>query len=150
MNNLPIKFLSVEIRNFRGVPDVLQIPLNAPLTIIHAANGTGKSTICYALEWLLTNKVDDLPTTLDFSCQWGDGDTSVSAECEINGETCYLERVNGKAALKKMGRLAKRRLRMPNCLRCSHHPQLRAVVLKLLLRPAATGFAIADGCTQTH
>ncbi len=58
MNNLPIKFLSVEIRNFRGVPDTLYIPLDAPLTIIHAANGTGKSTICYALEWLLTSKVD--------------------------------------------------------------------------------------------
>ena len=49
MNNLSIKFISVEIQNFRGVPDVLRIPLSAPLTIIHAANGTGKSTICYAL-----------------------------------------------------------------------------------------------------
>jgi len=101
MNNLPIKFLSVEIRNFRGVPDSLKIPLNAPLTIIHAANGTGKSTICYALEWLLTNKVDDLPTTTNFSCQWGTGETSVSTECEINGERYYLDRVNGQAWIKK-------------------------------------------------
>lgn len=111
MNNLPIKFLSVEIQNFRGVPDVLQIPLNAPLTIIHAANGTGKSTICYALEWLLTNKVDDLPTTSDFSCQWGNGDTSVSAECEINGERYFLERVNGKASLQKDGETRGRKIR---------------------------------------
>ncbi|WP_238281750.1 AAA family ATPase [Yersinia wautersii] len=111
MNNLPIKFLSVEIRNFRGVPDVLQIPLDAPLTIIHAANGTGKSTICYALEWLLTNKVDDLPTTSDFSCQWGAGDTSVSADCEINGEPYYLERVNGKASLKKNGERSKKKIK---------------------------------------
>lgn len=103
MNNLPIKFLSVEIRNFRGVPDTLYIPLDAPLTIIHAANGTGKSTICYALEWLLTSKVDDLPNTTDFSCQWGDGDTSVSASCLINGEQCQLERVNGKAWITKQG-----------------------------------------------
>lgn len=103
MNNMTIKFLSVEIRNFRGVPDVLQVPLDAPLTIIHAANGTGKSTICYALEWLLTNKVDDLPTTTDFSCQWGKGNTSVSANCEINGDRYFLERVNGKASLKKDG-----------------------------------------------
>lgn len=111
MNNLPIKFLSVEIRNFRGVPDVLQIPLDAPLTIIHAANGTGKSTICYALEWLLTNKVDDLPTTSDFSCQWGAGDTSVRADCEINGESYYLERVNGKASFKKNGERRKRKIK---------------------------------------
>lgn len=111
MNNMPIKFLSVEIRNFRGVPDVLQIPLDAPLTIIHAANGTGKSTICYALEWLLTNKVEDLPTTSDFSCQWGTGDTSVSASCEINGERYFLERVNGKASLKKDGERSKRNIK---------------------------------------
>ncbi|HEI6812240.1 TPA: AAA family ATPase [Yersinia enterocolitica] len=108
MNNMSIKFLSVEIRNFRGVPDVLQIPLDAPLTIIHAANGTGKSTICYALEWLLTNKVEDLPTTSDFSCQWGAGETSVSADCEINGERYNLVRVNGKASLKKDGERSKR------------------------------------------
>ncbi|KHA57571.1 DNA repair ATPase [Aeromonas hydrophila] len=108
MNNLPIKFLSVEIRNFRGIPDVLQIPLDAPLTVIHAANGSGKSTICYALEWLLTNKVDDLPTTTDFSCQWGAGDTSVSADCVINGESYYLERVKGKASLKRHGGRKKR------------------------------------------
>ncbi|MEZ2379569.1 AAA family ATPase [Enterobacter sp. RCC_40] len=111
MNNLPIKFISVEIRNFRGVPDILHIPLNAPLTIIHAANGTGKSTICYALEWLLTNKVYDLPTTSDFSCQWGTGNTSVSAECEINGEIYYLERVNGKASIKKNGETSKRKIK---------------------------------------
>jgi exonuclease SbcC len=103
MSNLPIKFLSVEIRNFRGVPDTLQIPLDAPLTIIHAANGTGKSTICYALEWLLTSKVDDLPNTTIFSCQWGTGDTSVSADCLINGEPYKLERINEKAWITKQG-----------------------------------------------
>ncbi|KPB13128.1 Dna repair atpase-like protein [Pseudomonas syringae pv. syringae] len=111
MNNLSIKFISVEIQNFRGVPDVLRIPLSAPLTIIHAANGTGKSTICYALEWLLTNKVGDLPTTTDFSCQWGSGDTSVSAVCEINGEIYQLERANGKAAIKKHDDRRKRQIR---------------------------------------
>lgn len=100
MNNSAIKFLSVEIRNFRGVPKVLKIPLDARLTIIHAANGTGKSTICYALEWLLTNKVNDLPTTTDFSCEWGSGDTAVHVECEINGVRYELERIKGKAWIK--------------------------------------------------
>lgn len=111
MNNLPIKFLSVEIQNFRGVPDSLRIPLDAPLTIIHAANGTGKSTICYALEWLLTNKVDDLPTTTNFSCQWGGGDTVVSAECQINGELYYLNRVNGQAWIKKHDALKRKKIK---------------------------------------
>ncbi|PCM50212.1 DNA repair ATPase [Pseudomonas fluorescens] len=116
MNNLPIKFVSVEIQNFRGVRDFLRIPLNAPLTIIHAANGTGKSTICYALEWLLTNKVNDLPTTNDFSCHWGSGDTLVSAECEINGEPYQLERIKGKAWIKKQGDRKKKHIKDANLL----------------------------------
>jgi exonuclease SbcC len=88
MNNQSIKFISTTIQNFRGIPDKLVIPLDAALTIIHAANGTGKSTICHALEWLLTGKVLDLVNTVDFSCQWGKGVTSVSASCLI-GEKSY-------------------------------------------------------------
>lgn len=92
MNNQPIKFISVRISNFRGIPDVLQVPLDAPLTIIHAANGTGKSTICYALEWLLTGKVEDLLGVTDFSCEWGVGNTEVSASCRIGGIFYELSR----------------------------------------------------------
>ncbi|PTO88671.1 hypothetical protein CWN98_07175 [Vibrio splendidus] len=92
MNNQSIKFLSVTIQNFRGVPENLTIPLDAPLTVIHAANGTGKSTICYALEWLITGKVEDLPNTTDFACQWGSGDTIVYAECLIDNEKTKITR----------------------------------------------------------
>lgn len=103
MNNQSIKFLSVTIRNFRGVPDELCIPLNAPLTVIHAANGTGKSTICYALEWLLTGRIEDLPNIKDFSCQWGRGETSVSAICEIGGELHDLMRHERSVKISKKG-----------------------------------------------
>lgn len=116
MNNSAIKFLSVEIRNFRGVPKVLKIPLDARLTIIHAANGTGKSTICYALEWLLTNKVNDLPTTTDFSCEWGSGDTAVHVECEINGVSYELERIKGKAWIKAATDKKMRQIKDPDLL----------------------------------
>ena len=116
MNNLGIKFLSVEISNFRGVPKVLKIPLDARLTIIHAANGTGKSTICYALEWLLTNKVNDLPTTTDFSCEWGSGDTAVHVECEINGVRYELERIKGKAWIKAETDKKMRQIKDPELL----------------------------------
>ncbi|WAB95956.1 AAA family ATPase [Pseudomonas putida] len=84
MSNFPIKFLSVEISNFRGVPGVLKVPLDAPLTVIYAANGTGKSTICYALEWLLTNEIKDVNDD-KLACQWGEGETYVSAKCLIDG-----------------------------------------------------------------
>lgn len=93
MNNLPIKFLSVRIQNFRGIPGELLVPLDAPLTVIHAANGTGKSTICYALEWLVTGKVDDL-NSAPLECQWGRGTTTVSAECTIGGRPHVLTRNN--------------------------------------------------------
>ena len=116
MNNSAIKFLSVEIRNFRGVPKVLKIPLDARLTVIHAANGTGKSTICYALEWLLTNKVNDLPTTTDFSCEWGSGDTAVHVECEINGVRYELERIKGKAWIKAANDKKMRQIKDPDLL----------------------------------
>ncbi len=92
MNNQSIKFISVKISNFRGIPDVLEVPLDVPLTIIHAANGTGKSTICYALEWLLTGKVEDLVGVADFSCEWGQGDTEVSALCRIGSVLYELSR----------------------------------------------------------
>lgn len=93
MNNLPIKFLTVTIQNFRGIPDELVVPLDAPLTVIHAANGTGKSTICYALEWLITGKVDDLNGAA-LECQWGNGPTTVSANCLIDGKLHLITRTN--------------------------------------------------------
>lgn len=82
MNNLPIKFLSVEINNFRGVPGTLNVPLDAPLTVIYAANGTGKSTICFALEWLLTGEIEGVDSK-QHGCEWGKGETRVSAQCLI-------------------------------------------------------------------
>lgn len=92
MNNKSIKFISVTISNFRGVPGVLEVPLEAPLTVIHAANGTGKSTICHALEWLLTGKVEDLVGVTNFACEWGSGKTAVSAQCVIGGVPHELNR----------------------------------------------------------
>lgn len=91
MNNLSIKFLSVTIQNFRGIPDELVVPLDAPLTVIYAANGTGKSTVCYALEWLITGKVDDLGTA-PLACKWGNGKTTVTASCLIDGRPHVLTR----------------------------------------------------------
>ncbi|MFT2161106.1 AAA family ATPase [Pseudomonas putida] len=102
MNNLPIQFLSVEISNFRGVPGKLTVPLNAPLTVIYAANGTGKSTICFALEWLLTGGIEGIDSK-DHACEWGDGETSVSAQCLIGGVSHELVRKRKGLWLSKQG-----------------------------------------------
>jgi len=42
---------------FRGVPGELQLDFTSPLTIIYAPNGTGKSSVIDAAEWLLTGEV---------------------------------------------------------------------------------------------
>jgi exonuclease SbcC len=107
MNNLPIKFITVTIQNFRGIPDKLVVPLDAPLTVIHAANGTGKSTICHALEWLITGKVDDLNGAA-LECQWGKGRTLVSTECLINGTPHELTRTNSSLWMTQEGEKKKK------------------------------------------
>lgn len=42
---------------FRGVPGELRLDFTSPLTIIYAPNGTGKSSVIDAAEWLLTGDV---------------------------------------------------------------------------------------------
>lgn len=100
-SNLSIRLLSITVSSFRGIPDTITIPLNTPLTVIHAANGTGKSSICYAIEWLLTGVVNDV-STHELPCQWGKGRMEVSADCLI-GETRYELRRHGRTLTLKLG-----------------------------------------------
>lgn len=50
----------IHIEGFRGIAGGLDLDLTAPVTLIFAPNGTGKTTICEAIEWLLTAQVDRL------------------------------------------------------------------------------------------
>jgi exonuclease SbcC len=47
---------SLEISNYRGVRDTINIPLDKFLNIIYGANGSGKSSITTAIEWVLYPK----------------------------------------------------------------------------------------------
>lgn len=100
-SNLSIRLLSITVSNFRGIPGTITIPLDTPLIVIHAANGTGKSSICYAIEWLLTGVVNDV-STHELPCQWGKGRMEVSAECLI-GQTRYELRRYGRTLTLKAG-----------------------------------------------
>lgn len=51
------------IQAFRGYGAKADFDFRAPLTVIYAANGTGKTSLCDATEWLLTSKVDRLDLT---------------------------------------------------------------------------------------
>lgn len=50
----------IHIEGFRGIAGGLDLDLTAPVTLIFAPNGTGKTTICEAIEWLVTAQVDRL------------------------------------------------------------------------------------------
>ena len=51
---------SLQIKAFRGIKNELNLDLSARLTLIYAPNGTGKTSICDATEWLLTGEVHRL------------------------------------------------------------------------------------------
>ena len=52
-----VKMERLRLAAFRGVPGELQLDFTSPLTIIYAPNGTGKSSLVDAAEWLLTGEV---------------------------------------------------------------------------------------------
>jgi len=49
---------SISITDFRSIKGSITVPLNAPVVLIHGANGTGKTSILSALELALTGEVD--------------------------------------------------------------------------------------------
>jgi len=55
-----VKLERIRLAAFRGVPGELQLDFTSPLTIIYAPNGTGKSSVIDAAEWLLTGEVKRL------------------------------------------------------------------------------------------
>lgn len=58
MPNLLLNELTVSA--FRGIRGPLPLRFDAPLTVVVADNGTGKTSLCDALEWLLTGRVERL------------------------------------------------------------------------------------------
>lgn len=61
-----VRLTSLSISAFRGISDRISFDLSAPLTLVFAPNGTGKTTMCEAAEWLLTGQVERLKDGKDF------------------------------------------------------------------------------------
>ena len=55
---------SLKVHAFRGITNELPLDLRARLTLIHAPNGVGKTSLCDALEWLFTGEVERLKEPL--------------------------------------------------------------------------------------
>ena len=48
----------MRVEAFRGIAEAAEFNFTSPLTLVFAANGTGKTTMCEAAEWLLTGQVE--------------------------------------------------------------------------------------------
>ena len=55
---------SLNVHAFRGIKNELPLDLRARLTVIHAPNGVGKTSLCDAIEWLFTGEVERLKEPL--------------------------------------------------------------------------------------
>lgn len=89
----------ITVQAFRGIPDRIDIDLTAPLTLFYAPNGSGKTTVCEAAEWLLTGLIKRLDSSDtedhgELRCRFAKASvaTMVSGVLDVDGETIELER----------------------------------------------------------
>lgn len=61
-----VRIGNLRIEAFRGIGNSLSFDLSSPLTLVYAPNGTGKTTLCEAAEWLLTGQVERLSKGNEF------------------------------------------------------------------------------------
>ena len=104
MNKVILKH--IEINNFKGIANATFDFDNE--TSFYAENGSGKSTIKYAFEWLLCQNVPDVLPKLD-NKEIPNLTTSVSAILNVNGyEYNFVRESKGKYTLnKETGNLGK-------------------------------------------
>lgn len=105
---MSVKISNLRIEAFRGIGDPLQFDLTSPLTLIYAPNGTGKTTLCEAAEWLLTGQVERLSKGHIFdrailNSKFSSVQSSPSVEAHINFEQGFehvrREVINGEESL---------------------------------------------------
>ncbi|SEH17155.1 DNA repair exonuclease SbcCD ATPase subunit [Sphingopyxis sp. YR583] len=95
-----VRLSSLTVGAFRGIGEVLEFDLRAPLTLVFAPNGTGKTTMCEAAEWLLTGQVDRLKDKKDFDAEvlrskftGPEQKPHVAANVQVGGTAYQLSRI---------------------------------------------------------
>src|SRR5579864_4251612 len=58
-----MKIKEIELSGFRGSKDTITVPLGLGFTVITGRNGSGKSSICDALEYALTGRLSRFAVT---------------------------------------------------------------------------------------
>jgi DNA repair exonuclease SbcCD ATPase subunit len=99
-----IRLNSLNVSHFRGINDSVRFDFSSPLTVVYAPNGTGKTTMCEAAEWLLTGQVERLKEGSGFDAlvlspkfpSQNQAATSAAANLYIDGAQQFVRRaVNG-------------------------------------------------------
>jgi DNA repair exonuclease SbcCD ATPase subunit len=90
---------SLKIQAFRGIKNDLPLELRARLTLIHAPNGVGKTSLCDAVEWLFTGEVERLKEPLGKTKGKGVTNIFTSAQPLVeatinNGRSARIRRAN--------------------------------------------------------
>ena len=100
----------LNIQRFRGIPGSLNLNFTAPLTVLYAPNGTVKTSICDAAEWMLCGHIGRLNTLNDneVRCRFGRDslETFVEAKFEDRSKPYALKRIlncNGSILQRKIG-----------------------------------------------
>ncbi|MBC3956154.1 AAA family ATPase [Pseudomonas triticifolii] len=95
-----IRLNTLDVSHFRGLNDSVRFDFSSPLTVVYAPNGTGKTTMCEAAEWLLTGQVERLKEGNGFDAlvlspkfpSQNDATTSAAASLYIDGTEQYVRR----------------------------------------------------------
>lgn len=74
----------LNIQCFRGISDSLSLDFSAPLTVLYAPNGTGKTSICDAVEWLLCGSLGRLDQGESVRCKLGKENLETFVEANFN------------------------------------------------------------------
>ncbi|MBS0961416.1 AAA family ATPase [Acetobacter thailandicus] len=142
-----VRISKMNVRAFRGIGTKAEFDFSSPLTLVFAANGTGKTTMCESAEWLLTGQVERLRDKGHFDqavlfpkFSQSDQPPLVDAELHLRGSALRLQRcISGtetQARLWKDGALGPviglnellRRLAPAAAAENSHH--LRAIPMR--------------------
>ncbi|MBF0332798.1 MAG: AAA family ATPase [Alphaproteobacteria bacterium] len=84
-----LRFIRLKVCGFRGFRDEFALDLTQPLMLISAANGTGKTSLCQAAEWVISGTVVGLR---DDSLGFDGATPTVEAWIEVDGTPYLLRR----------------------------------------------------------
>jgi exonuclease SbcC len=88
---------AIQITNFRSIRGTVSVPLDAPVVLLHGANGAGKSTVMSAIELALTGGVSSV-AAFDREHLVHHGERSAAVELVSSAGTTTLRLQDGQAS----------------------------------------------------